>query len=139
MSGFTTKLQVEWMNEDDDEIPQWKILTPLVYESDLLGRSVCVDIGFVTDFASVPRAPLAYFLAGNSGNRAAVVHDYLITTGEVDRRTADEVFLEALVSSGVDNWRAHLMYVAVQSFTTSLLAQDQDSKEYQSGSRQMEG
>ena len=121
MSKFTTQLQVAWENLDDDDIPTWRLLEPLVYQSDLLDRDVVVPAGFVTDFASVPRAPIAYFLAGNTGNRAAVVHDYLCRTGEVDRRVADDVFFEALRASKVDAWRARVMFLAVQSYTTYLL------------------
>lgn len=119
-SFFKTKLKVEWENEDDDELPTWKLLSPLVYHSDILGRDVYVPSGFVTDFASVPRAPIVYFLAGNLGNRAAVVHDYLIVSKEVPRRTADDVFYEALIATGVDNWKARVMFLGVQSYTTSL-------------------
>lgn len=125
MSKFLTKLEVSWENDDDDEVPQWRLLSPLVYQSDLLGRDVTMPGGFVTDFASVPRAPVAYFLAGNSGNRAAVVHDYLIVSKEVDRRTADKVFKEALTASGVDDWRATVMYLAVRTYTQSLEAAEQ--------------
>jgi len=119
-SHFKTKLRVEWLNEDDDELPSWKLLSPLVYYSSLLGRTVTVPDGFTTDFATVPRAPIVYFLAGNTGNRAAVVHDYLIKSGEVSRRTADDVFYEALIASGVNEWRARVMFLGVQSYTTSL-------------------
>ena len=121
MSGFLTKLRVEWENEDDDDVPQWRLLTPLEFSSSVLGRTVSVPAGYVTDFASVPRAPILYFLAGNTGNRAAVVHDYLCSTKEVNRITADNVFYEALIASGVDEWRAKAMYLGVQSYTTSLL------------------
>ena len=120
MSAFLTKLNVEWENEDDDDVPCWKLLAPLVYRSDHLGRIISVPTGYCTDFASVPRAPIAYFLAGNAGNRAAVIHDYLITSQEVPRRTADEVFYEALITTNVDTWRAKAMFLAVQSYTTSL-------------------
>ena len=120
MSSFKTKLRVEWENTDDDDVPTWKLLDPLVYSSDILGRDVEVPAGFVTDFASVPRAPVAYFLAGGEGNRAAVVHDYFCQTKEVPRRVADDVFYEALIASGVDAWRAGAMFIAVQSYTTSL-------------------
>ena len=137
MSYFVTKLKVQWENEDDDDIPCWVLLEPLVYYSSLLGRSIAVPAGFVTDFASVPRAPVAYFLAGNRGNRAAVVHDYLIVSNEVPRATADEVFLEALLATNVDEWRARTMYLAVQSFTQSLSGWS-ESTEFPSISPQME-
>ena len=123
MSKFLTKLEVRWESEDDDEIPQWLLLEDLVYQSDLLGRDFVVPAGFVTDFASVPRAPIAYLMAGNTGHRAAVVHDYLIRSGEVEREMADEVFKEALSASGVDWWRTQAMYLGVSSYTSALREQ----------------
>lgn len=123
MSYFLSKLEVSWENEDDDELPTWRLLRPLVYFSSLLRRSIAVPSDFITDFASVPRAPIVYFLAGNTGNRAAIVHDYLCRTEEVDRRTADDIFYEALIATGVDEWRAKAMFLGVQSYTTSLLDQ----------------
>jgi hypothetical protein len=120
MSQFKTQLKVEWVAYEDDGPQEWKLLEDLVYESDLLGRDVVVPAGYVTDFASVPRAPIAYFLAGNTGHRAAVVHDYLIDTDQVDRDLADLVFKEALDATGV-NWAVrNAMYLAVQGYTQSL-------------------
>lgn len=124
MSQFLTKLEVRWENEDDDEIPQWTLLQELVYQSNLLSRDIVVPGGFVTDFASVPRVPIAYLMAGNTGHRAAVVHDYLIRSGEVEREQADSVFKEALLASGVDWWRAQVMYAAVQGWTAQLREQE---------------
>ena len=119
-SYFKSVLKVEWLNTDDDDTPQWRLLEPLRYYSSLLGQTVEVPAGFVTDFASVPRAPIAYFLCGNTGNRAAVVHDYLCRTGTVEREKADKVFKEALSASGVDSWRAQVMYLAVSQYTNAL-------------------
>lgn len=120
MSLFKSPLKVEWIGVKDDDIPQWKLLEPLRYSSDLLNRTVEVPAGYVTDFASVPRAPIAYFLAGNTGHRAAVVHDYLITSKEVERKIADNVFKEALSATGVDSWRSQVMYLAVSQYTNLL-------------------
>ena len=124
MSYFHSNPKVEWLNTDDDDVPTWKLLEPFVYTSDLLGRDIVVPAGFITDFASVPRAPIVYFLAGNTGNRAAIVHDYLCRLwkeGNFDRRLADDVFEEALKASNVDSWRAKVMYLGVSSYTSALL------------------
>ena len=120
MSEFKTSLDVRWKGEDDDGVPCWELLSELVYSSDLLGRDVCVPDGFVTDFASVPRIPLAYLMAGNTGHRAAVIHDYLLHSKEIERIRADDVFYEALIASGVNPWRASAMAIAVKSQTTAL-------------------
>lgn len=58
--------------------------------------TITVPVGFVTDFASVPRLPLTYLIAGNTGHWAATVHDLLYRWGVVSRKDADIVFKEAL-------------------------------------------
>lgn len=116
MSRFITDLDVRKLARDAsaDRRGTWKLLSPLVYESDLLGRTVTVPWGFVTDFASVPRVPVAFLLAGDCGHQAAVIHDWLYTSHEVDRATADAVFREALIAGGEANWRAWLMWAGVR-------------------------
>jgi hypothetical protein len=115
-SRFTTPLEVRKAAKDNshDKRGTWKLLAPLAYESVLLGRTVIVPAGFVTDFASVPRLPVAFLLAGNCGHEAAVVHDWLYTSHEVDRATADAVFREALRADGDPAWRAWLMWAGVR-------------------------
>jgi hypothetical protein len=96
----------------------WKLLEPLVYQSDLDG-TIMVPAGFLTDFSSVPRLPLAYLIAGNRGHRAAVVHDHLYTLGLGDRATADAVLLEALPLDGVSASVAMMMFEAVRQYGVS--------------------
>lgn len=69
--------------------------------------------GFVTDFASVPRAPLAFLLAGDLGHKAATLHDYLYA-GKLDRKYADAAFRAALEAEGVGRVRRALMYAGVR-------------------------
>lgn len=56
---------------------------------------VVVPAGFRTDLASVPRLPGMFLLFGGKARKAAVVHDYLYSTGR-DREFADSVFLHAM-------------------------------------------
>jgi hypothetical protein len=112
MSQFKTKLIAELV---DDENGIWRLTVPLVFESDEIGH-VVVPSGFETDFASVPRIPVAYFVAGDTARYAAVVHDYLYSERTVSREVADGVFLEAMKTSGVSWWRRALMHRAVRMF-----------------------
>lgn len=93
MAGFLTKLRVEKLDNG-----QWRLLAPLHYESAVAGRIIQVPIGFETDFASVPRLPFMFWLLGDRGHAAAVVHDWLYRTELVSRSMADAVFREALES-----------------------------------------
>ena len=95
------------------------LLSPLVFDSALLNLRVIVPAGFVTDFASVPRAPLTYWLFGGVADEAAVVHDWLYEKGLVPRDVADEVYGEALAACGVAAWRRVAMVAAVRVFGAS--------------------
>jgi hypothetical protein len=115
MSKFLTPLQVEEVSDgSSDGRGTWRLLATLVYESDLLKRRLTVPVGMLTDFASVPRIPIAFLLAGGAGNRAAVIHDWLYSTHEVERSVADAVFREALLAGGEPVWRAWMMYAGVR-------------------------
>jgi hypothetical protein len=74
----------------------------------------------VTDFASVPRVPIAFLLAGDTAHRPAVLHDWLIKKMPIPRTRADELFYEAMRSVGMPAWRAGMMYRAVAAQTRHL-------------------
>ena len=105
---FLSKLRTE--DIDDERAVLTDSLFALV-ETDVIE----VPKGFQTDFASVPRIPLAYMLAGGTARRAAVLHDYLYTQ-QRDREWADDVFLAAMEADGVPWWRRKIMYAAVRAF-----------------------
>lgn len=112
---FTSTLQLERLDDTSrDGRGTWRLLASLGYSSDLIGQ-VTVPAGFVTDLASVPRLPVAFFLAGGLAHAAAVVHDWLYTTHQTDRATADSVFREACQACGVSRWRAYLMWLGVRA------------------------
>lgn len=99
MAKFLTEL-LDARLKDDDCI--WVLDSPLIYESDIVGKIV-VPAGFETDFASVPRIPIFYFLFGNRAHREAVLHDYLYRINSVPQATysqANDVFFEAMKLRG---------------------------------------
>jgi hypothetical protein len=106
---FLTSLKVE--RTDDG---QWRLTAPLFYFSKVADTLVHVPAGFVSDFASVPRLPLIYWLTGDSAHLAAVVHDYLYASHMVDRKKADAIFEEASAVAGVPWWRRKLMWLGVR-------------------------
>jgi hypothetical protein len=55
-----------------------------------------------------------FLLAGDCAREAAVVHDYLYSTHQVDRATADAVLREASAVTGVPWWRRQLMWAGVR-------------------------
>ncbi len=109
MSNFLTPLIVE---ELDDQ--RWALTSDLWYQSDIFGGDIKVPLGFVTDFASVPRIPFAFWATGDTAHEGATVHDFLYQTHLRDRETADRIFLEAMKVTGIAPWRRDLMYWAVR-------------------------
>lgn len=112
MSGFLTRCVLEVADDQDDG--QWVLVQPLAYLSDIAGRAFVVPPGFRTDLASVPRLPLVFLLCGDCSREAAVIHDWLYQSHEVDRATADAVLREASACTGVPAWRRWLMWCGVR-------------------------
>jgi hypothetical protein len=102
----------------------WELLADLRYQSAVYPSMLVIPRGFVTDYASVPRAPLTYLLFGGRGNAAAVVHDFLyqLHIRDVDKATADNVFREALTVLGYNGATCWTMYKAVDLFGAKAFA-----------------
>ena len=115
--GFLTGLYVRKIREaDSNGRGTWQLLTDLSFLSETYGLIV-VPAGFETDFASVPRVPVAFWLAGATADASAVIHDYLIRHDHaqcrISWRQAADVFREAMRAEGVPAWRRWLMHWAV--------------------------
>jgi len=112
VSKFLSRLYL--VDADDTDTGRWFLFAPLVYESKVAGRIITVPEGFPTDLASTPRIPLIYEACGNIAVRAAVVHDYLYTSGRESRAVADAVLREAAAVTGVSWWRRWVMWAGVR-------------------------
>jgi len=114
MSKFLSELNVECI--EDSANPKWRLLSPLIYVSNLADQMIVVPIGFITDFASTPRVPFFFAIAGNIATKASTIHDYLYTSQLFDREKSDNIFLEACDTSGVAQWRSRMMWLAIRMF-----------------------
>jgi hypothetical protein len=112
MSAFLSKLCVELADNKDDG--KWILTKTLFYQSDIAKQVFVIPRGFQTDFASVPRLPIIYWLTGNTATEAAVVHDWLYNTHTVSRAMADAVLREAAAVTGVPAWRRWMMWAGVR-------------------------
>jgi hypothetical protein len=83
----------------------WKVPKPPVL--------IYIPKGFETDYASVPRVPVVYWLVGRLGDPAAVVHDYLYWKQLYSKVLCDQIYYEALLACGVNEQLASLMYAGV--------------------------
>lgn len=127
MSSFTTPLRVEAIDERD-----WKLLEEFVYYIGHLGsnRWVEVPVGYVTDFATIPQVFWSVIPPWGKYGKAAVIHDFLCTDAyyysmidgkkekvPCDRKTADDIFLEAMTVLEVDEVTRTIMYSAVRAYS----------------------
>ena len=114
MSRFTEILNVSPLPDGKN----WVIMKDFGYyvgEEDS-GNRIDVPIGFITDFASVPRV-LWWFIPkwGKYGN-ATVIHDYLYWDQHCCRKKADNIFRDGMVVLQVQNIRIFFLYWAVKLF-----------------------
>lgn len=117
MSRFLTELEVKPATGMDDG--KWQLIIDLVYQSDVAGITITVPAGKITDFASVPRLPLAYMFVGDRASKASVIHDHLYETHIVPREMADAVFREASAITGVPWLARQAMWLGVRAFGSS--------------------
>ena len=116
--GFLTELVCRKVKEAGNySRAQWELQQDLAFHSSRVGM-IIVSAGFVTDFASVPRIPVAHWLTADTAHKSAVIHDYLcrvwVPRQRITWREAAEVFEECMRHEGVPVWRRKLMKWAVQ-------------------------
>ena len=110
----------------------FELLRPL-YATIVIDNEVyecVVPIGFLTDFASVPRVPFAYMLFGGKYNKTGTLHDALYsnfhkieiahaTSRElmpITRLLADNILYRSLIDEGASRFTAWSMYQGVKVF-----------------------
>lgn len=90
----------------------WKLREAVVYQGAI--DRFTVAAGFVTDFASVPRALVWLIPRYGNFTCAAILHDYLCQSAVVTRADADGIFRRALNELGVSVPRRWMMWAAVR-------------------------
>lgn len=111
---FLTALRAEKIPGDDIN---WMIFDPLRFYSKMLDEIITVEDPFTTDFASVPRIPVAYICVGNIAHRPAALHDWCYRKGLYTRKISDSLFLEALHAEGwIPDYKCHVMFEGVKFF-----------------------
>jgi hypothetical protein len=100
----------------------WRLLSSFRYYSDTINGNITVPAGFFTDLASVPRIMRWLVPVANAKNRkAAIVHDYLCYEEiqemyNIDQRTADKIFREALAVCNVNPIGQWTMWAPVRAY-----------------------
>ena len=78
------------------------------------GLHLSVPKGFVTDFASIPQIIANIFPILDEHLPAAVMHDWLYSTGLYPRAQADRIFLQHMDRLGVPFWKRRAIYHGVR-------------------------
>lgn len=93
----------------------WVLVEDLTYSIGSTGIKIVVPVGFVTDFASVPR-PLWWWLSPHDYySKAAIVHDYLYWTQRCSRQQSDNILLIAMEESDVPLAKRRAVYLGVRA------------------------
>lgn len=118
-NSFKTPLVVEVMSSGK----RFRLHFPFTYQWRYNAGTkiaIYVPVGFITDFASIPRIARMIIPKLGLWNKAAVVHDYLYRHDYpgrwFTRREADIVFRDAMRDLGVAKWKIRVMYRAVRMF-----------------------
>jgi hypothetical protein len=106
---FLDRLRLEELGPN-----RWRTLAECRFDSAVLGARIIVPEGFETDLSSVPRVPVAFWLAGDTARKSSLVHDFLYDRHLGGRQIADDVFFEAMRCEGVSAGLAALIYRAVR-------------------------
>lgn len=127
MSSFTTELVVQAL-----DARKWKVKERFNYNIDVADslNAVEVPVGFITDFASIPRPLWVLLPPWGQYGKAAVIHDFMYTEHkhstydaegvesfvQIERKQADDIFLQAMEVLGVNVITRYAMYAAVRVF-----------------------
>lgn len=109
-----SKLQVEHLDHQ-----RYRLVSPLVFQRGLNGDgqvSLCVPEGFETDFASIPLLLQWWLPFDGRWAKAAVIHDWLYSSGQCSRFLADALFREVMAETGVSVVKRVIIYYAVRLF-----------------------
>jgi hypothetical protein len=91
-------------------------------------RPVNVPVGFVTDFASIPRAFWSALRPDGNYTHAAIVHDYLYWTQTTPREHADEILKIMMEDFSVAGATVAVIYSAVRTFGAAAWDQNMQLK-----------
>jgi len=113
MSKFTSELNVTPLGNN-----KWKVNDEFEYHVGCYPSNeiINVPIGFITDFASIPRILWTIIDPVGKHGKAAVIHDYCYATACYSRKRSDEIFLEAMEVLKVEEWKRKVMFYSVSYF-----------------------
>lgn len=132
MSAFLTELVVTpYLSTKACDGKNWRLVQDFAYQSDLLGQTITVPAGFLTDFASTPQALWSDLPPYGVYGPATVLHDYAYWEKFCSRDQADALLFEAMGVLGVDSRRKWLIFEGVR--VGGQVGWDEDAKNRAAG------
>ena len=92
----------------------WMLTEPLVFKPSGSDVAVVVPAGFVTDFASLPRAFCSLLPPAGKYLAAVIIHDFLYWDQSCDRQVADRMLATFMKDSKVDRVQGGLIKAGVR-------------------------
>jgi len=120
MNGFKSDLKIVLIGDQNFEL-----LDELIYENkDFI---FIIKKGFTFDGASIPRILWTTIGCpfGASYTKPACLHDALYATKLFSREQSDDLFLEAMLATGVDKTTAEQMHTAVRLFGKNVYEEEE--------------
>ena len=113
MSQFTSKLNVEQIDKK-----YWILTEGFEYHVGEYPSNeiITVPVGFITDFASIPKIFWPIIDPIGKHGKAAVIHDYCYATACYSRLKSDAIFSEGMKVLDVEEWKREVMYGGVVVF-----------------------
>lgn len=110
---FKGEVYTKWLSGG----PYMELIKPFSY-IDSRGVTWTVPAGTRIDGASIPRPFWTIIGAPYTGNyrEASIIHDYYCTTKSRHWKAVHRVFLDGMLTRGVGQFQAQLMYLAVYRF-----------------------
>jgi hypothetical protein len=94
---------------------------PMKYEVGSTKIVITVPVGFVTDYASIPKSLWSLYSPHDQYSRAAIVHDYLYWSQLCTRKQADNLLMIAMKESEVSQVTRNNVYLGVIPIPRHLL------------------
>jgi hypothetical protein len=92
------------------------VLKPLVYVAES-GMKYCIPRGIYTDFASIPKLFRSIISRVGRISKPAVLHDWLCSRKIVNRKEADKLLKEAMITQNVGWLKRRIAYRSVRIYS----------------------
>ena len=118
--------------------PMYFLLRPISWQPNPGQSSLArveVPTGFVTDFASIPRAFWSLLKPDGDYTYPAIVHDYLYWNQDISKEDSDLIFMLAMEDFKIHSLTANTIYLAVKKFGQG--AWDENARLRASGERRI--